>query len=122
MCNLTLDDGPECYTTESGADYRGNVATTQNGDACMKWSALSSTPRVSTESHPAKGLGEHKYCRNPDGKSDGAWCYRSYRTEWSYCDIGPPKPACIGRCNMCVLMFCADICLVPGYVFNHLKF
>ena len=108
--NSILGDGPECYTMENGADYRGNVATDQDGDSCMKWNTLSLYPRISTESHPDKGLGEHNHCRNPEGGSR-AWCYTTHAatgSEWQYCNIGQPNASCIGRC---VLLFCASNCL-----------
>ena len=99
---LIQGDGPECYSMETGADYRGTVSTSMYGDTCMEWATLSSYQRVSTETHPDEGLGEHNYCRNPDGRSK-AWCYTKYGLTinvpgfiWGYCNIGEPNASCIG--------------------------
>ena len=103
MYNLTLGN-PECYTMENGEDYRGTVATTEDGETCMNWSTLSPGQRVSTETHPDKGLGEHNYCRNPDHTNGRTWCYTSHRWDRRDCDIGQPKASCIGMCYVHIIV------------------
>ena len=53
-----------------------------------KWD---SDPAYGTiQTYKNKGLGNHNYCRNPDGSSEGIWCYTAEKTEdgqrWDYCD------------------------------------
>jgi hypothetical protein len=44
---------------------------------CTKWWKLAN----------AKGLGNHNYCRNPDGEEKGVWCYTTDRNRrWEYCN------------------------------------
>jgi integrin beta 3 len=42
--------------------------------------------------YPNSGLGDHNFCRNPDGEPGGPWCYNSHGTKprWRYC----PVPDC----------------------------
>ena len=77
-----LRNGPEtewvdivCYTG-TGGSYRGSVAQTNTGRTCQSWGLQSpqtheTTPDVFADS----GLGDHNYCRNPDGSLQHPWCY-----------------------------------------------
>ncbi|XP_002741868.2 apolipoprotein(a)-like [Saccoglossus kowalevskii] len=90
-------DITECYEEVDGSDYRGVVNTTRTGDECAKWTAQ--TPHYHSrtpENYPKTGLGDHNYCRNPDGDV-GVWCYTTDPdTRWGYCDIGSPSDDCGG--------------------------
>ncbi|KAH8069890.1 serine-type endopeptidase [Aureococcus anophagefferens] len=43
--------------------------------------------------YPNTGLGDHNFCRNPDGNSGGAWCFNADADptatgrSWDYCDV-----------------------------------
>ncbi|XP_066278215.1 uncharacterized protein [Branchiostoma lanceolatum] len=67
----------ECYTL-TGSDYRGNQSEPYSGvrTACMSWADTGGGKQVSTARYPggSQGIGEHNYCRNPDGRST-PWCY-----------------------------------------------
>ena len=97
-CGFDADDcfhnHDECYERPDGADYRGKVATTENGHACQRWSDQSPQQHTRTAQHyPRSGLGGHNFCRNPD-REERPWCYvaENYGTaRWEYCAIGEPS-------------------------------
>jgi len=67
--------------------YRGCANKTVSGRKCQKWTVQwphrhSRTPWK----YRGKGLGNHNYCRNPDGESGGIWCYTTDRRKrWEHC-------------------------------------
>ncbi|XP_038043596.1 kremen protein 1 isoform X4 [Anas platyrhynchos] len=87
--------GPaECYTA-NGADYRGtqNQTSQYAGKPCLFWNETFEHP-YNTLKYPngEGGLGEHNYCRNPDGDVS-PWCYIAEHEDgiyWKYCEI----PSC----------------------------
>ena len=72
--------------------YRGTIAKTKNGHTCQNW--LVHAPQkhddVTPEIYPEGGLGDHNYCRNPDGKVPGAWCYTTDGPRFEYCACTTP--------------------------------
>ena len=70
-----------------GSNCRACQTTTRSGITCQKWSET--TPHShnrNAENYPDKGLGDHKYCRNPD-EEDTIWCYTTDSSiMWEYCD------------------------------------
>ena len=85
-CNI-----PSCLTKElaeevgcqaRGAIYTGKANYTQTGRVCQKWTAqhphYSGFPEV----------GDHNYCRNPNGHSKGIWCYTTDpQMGWESCFV-----------------------------------
>ena len=69
--------------------YRGCANKTVSGRKCQKWTVQwphrhSRTPWK----YRGKGLGNHNYCRNPDGEPGGIWCYTNDRRKrWEYCKL-----------------------------------
>eukprot|EP00041_Stephanoeca_diplocostata_P005620 m.65069 g.65069 ORF g.65069 m.65069 type:complete len:919 (+) comp15908_c0_seq5:148-2904(+) len=70
-------------------DYRGTVNVTRSGKPCQMWTAQ--TPQSHSmldRGVDSLGLGDHNYCRNPDGE-DSIWCYTTVPgTRWERCDDG----------------------------------
>uniref|UniRef100_A0A8D3CVQ2 trypsin n=1 Tax=Scophthalmus maximus TaxID=52904 RepID=A0A8D3CVQ2_SCOMX len=84
----------ECYNSR-GKSYRGLVSTTMSGVRCLPWNSdlLHNELHVGTVvASPLRGLGEHAYCRNPDGDKM-PWCYtlNDDAISWEYCDV----PSCV---------------------------
>ena len=86
----------ELYNTECSQasayrqkDYRGFLNVTKKGFECQKWTEQTPNAHTRTpERYPDAGLGDHNYCRNPDGRSGGAYCYvNSAETDRDYCDV-----------------------------------
>ncbi|XP_075457642.1 tissue-type plasminogen activator isoform X2 [Ascaphus truei] len=89
-----------CYEG-SGETYRGAQSVTQSGAECVNWNSTAlSERRYNTQHINAQqlGLGNHKYCRNPDGDSK-PWCYvfKEGGYNWEYCAVAAcsvATPAC----------------------------
>ncbi|XP_038620777.1 prothrombin [Tachyglossus aculeatus] len=79
---------------EDGRLYRGAQATTLSGAPCLPWASepLQNLPR-SRDFDPAVPLVEN-HCRNPDGDSEGIWCYVD----------GPP-----GSYEYCPAVYCDSV-------------
>jgi len=64
-----------CYDeSDKGKGYRGLVTSTASGRACQKWT-VDKPHKIDMEPSQENGLGNHNYCRNPDGSEDKPWCY-----------------------------------------------
>ncbi|KAM9425730.1 LOW QUALITY PROTEIN: hepatocyte growth factor activator [Pholidichthys leucotaenia] len=90
----SLEPETECYNSR-GTGYRGVVSTAVSGARCLPWNSdlLYNELHVGTvKESPRKGLGEHAYCRNPDGDKK-PWCYtlNDSAISWEYCDV----PSCV---------------------------
>ena len=87
---LATTTKPATTTTKpiNNSDYRGALSETKSGRTCQKWTAQEPHSHDRTpEKYPNKGLGDHNYCRNPDGE-DTIWCYTTDSDKrWEHCDI-----------------------------------
>ena len=101
-CDLNRCDGADCKTDVQGADYRGTRAVTEGGYTCQAWSSQAPHAHPYTaDDHPNAGLGDHNYCRNPDGSQSRPWCYTTDPDrEYQLCDMflcpspsAPPPPS-----------------------------
>merc|ERR1719243_570980 len=64
-----------CYEeSDKGESYKGLATSTTSGRTCQNW--LKDMPHtIGIEPSSGNGLGNHNYCRNPDGSEDKPWCY-----------------------------------------------
>ncbi|XP_066291177.1 uncharacterized protein [Branchiostoma lanceolatum] len=76
----------DCYK-DTGDDYRGTASTTEKGEECVSWGASDVFQYgVNEFSQGEFGIGDHNYCRNPDGDIK-PWCYVDLRGTYEYCDL-----------------------------------
>jgi len=75
--------------TYFGSNYRGFANTTKSGKTCQKWTSQSPHEHTKTPTaRPGFGLGDHNYCRNPDGEDAGTWCYTMDEdSRYEYCYV-----------------------------------
>ena len=89
----------ECYKDSTAADYRGTVSKTMSGLACLSWGIHKKSDGhkgywTGSSGAAGKGVGNHGYCRNPNGEPT-AWCYTTSSSKrWELCDVGKPKATC----------------------------
>ncbi|XP_075114230.1 factor VII-activating protease [Leptodactylus fuscus] len=95
FCEIASSD---CYRND-GLRYRGLASQTEDGHRCLPWDSY----LLARESVNAFipdiwqfGIGEHNFCRNPDGASK-PWCYfqdKEEKLRWESCDVSgcPPAP------------------------------
>ena len=67
---------------------------TVNGYTCQKWTEQLPYEHIYTmDKFNEKGIGDHNYCRNPDGEDESgteleAWCYTTSLTKhWDWCEV-----------------------------------
>lgn len=88
FCEIGPDD---CYVGD-GYSYRGKVSKTVNQHSCLYWNShllLQENYNIFMEDAETHGIGEHNFCRNPDGDKK-PWCFikvNSAKVKWEYCDI-----------------------------------
>ncbi|KTF82316.1 hypothetical protein cypCar_00020839, partial [Cyprinus carpio] len=90
----------EINTTErcsrgQGLGYRGTWSTSESGLECINWNSSSVREKKFTARRPEAntlGLGNHNYCRNPDGDAK-PWCYvyKNAQLSWELCSL----PTCV---------------------------
>ncbi|XP_060107186.1 tissue-type plasminogen activator [Heteronotia binoei] len=96
-----IDAEATCYN-DAGVTYRGMWSTTESGTECLNWniSALAQKRYNGRRVDAMQlGLGNHNYCRNPDGDSK-PWChvFKAGLYSWEYCSIS----SCPKRNGDCV--------------------
>ncbi|XP_061549579.1 prothrombin [Phycodurus eques] len=74
--NLVQDCIKGTCISGKGLNYEGNIHVTKSGRLCQKWSQGFPHPiiREFNASEPDSILKEN-YCRNPDGRDEGPWCF-----------------------------------------------
>ncbi|XP_042317045.1 neurotrypsin-like isoform X2 [Sceloporus undulatus] len=69
---------------ETSGYYNGSLDVTVSGSTCLNWSDFPDY----IQQYPNRGLGNHNYCRNPDGEAI-PWCFyqlSSGAVGWANCD------------------------------------
>jgi hypothetical protein len=86
--------GPDCKLDIKGHTYAGNIMNTVTGRTCQRWNSQSPHQHNQQAANfPERHLGDAgSYCRNPDNKPGGPWCYTT-EPVWEYCNIS----LCQGR-------------------------
>ena len=70
------------------------MSHTENGKTCQKWTSQKPHVHGKTPSnYPGKGLGDHNYCRNPDGDIK-PWCFTTGSLRFEHCKVGRPSTTC----------------------------
>ena len=65
-----------------GSEYAGEANTTVDRIPCQKWSD------TQPHDHPFTHVGDHNFCRNPDGDSNGVWCITTdSEVMFQYCSL-----------------------------------
>uniref|UniRef100_A0ABI7ZIR1 t-plasminogen activator n=1 Tax=Felis catus TaxID=9685 RepID=A0ABI7ZIR1_FELCA len=85
-----IDASATCYK-DQGITYRGTWSTAESGAECINWnsSVLALKPYNGRRPNAIMlGLGNHNYCRNPDGDAK-PWCHvlKDHKLTWEYCDV-----------------------------------
>uniref|UniRef100_K7GIG2 Hyaluronan binding protein 2 n=1 Tax=Pelodiscus sinensis TaxID=13735 RepID=K7GIG2_PELSI len=85
--------GPEDCYEQDGHEYRGKVSQTSSGKTCLHWNShhlLDESYNAFMENAGYYGIGEHNFCRNPDGDVK-PWCFilKNNKLEWESCDVSP---------------------------------
>ncbi|XP_067393369.1 hyaluronan-binding protein 2 [Emydura macquarii macquarii] len=85
--------GPEDCYDQDGHEYRGKVSQTRFGKTCLHWNSnllLDHSYNAFVEDAEQYGIGEHNFCRNPDGDVK-PWCFIKTDNEvtWDSCDVSP---------------------------------
>uniref|UniRef100_A0A5F8HIE0 t-plasminogen activator n=1 Tax=Monodelphis domestica TaxID=13616 RepID=A0A5F8HIE0_MONDO len=87
----------DCYSG-NGTDYWGTQGKTVSGTPCLKWNSSRLKSKLYTawkKNARDLGLGNHNFCRNPDGDTK-PWCHvlRGSQLTWEFCDV--PKCSTCG--------------------------
>jgi hypothetical protein len=85
----------EKLTGAKGNAYRGKQNKSISGKTCQKWTNQTPHKHGNTpEKKKNLGLGDHNYCRNPDGEKT-IWCYTTDKSKrWEFCT---PKQGGVAR-------------------------
>ncbi|XP_017338655.2 hyaluronan-binding protein 2 [Ictalurus punctatus] len=90
FCQVGPDD---CYEGD-GSSYRGFVSETVSGHECLPWNShlIAFSAAENNDDNEVEeeddGIGEHNYCRNPDGDIH-PWCFIRFNNTlfWDECNV-----------------------------------
>ena len=73
---------------------------TSSGSDCLFWSDIGYPTNISDIPDLSEAEIDN-FCRNPDNKPLGPWCYTSMSRDWQYCDV----PYCQGKWQLVVVRY-----------------
>ncbi|XP_069837862.1 hyaluronan-binding protein 2 [Dendropsophus ebraccatus] len=88
FCEIASND---CYKN-NGLRYRGHASQTEKGHQCLPWDSHLLVREGVNAFIPdiwQSGIGEHNFCRNPDG-AEKPWCYfqdKDGELRWDMCSV-----------------------------------
>ena len=90
----------QCRKDVLGKMYIGRVNTTKSGIPCQEWGSQS--PHKHSVTPTRYKILYRNYCRNPDGESEGPWCYTmDKKKRFESCNI----PFCQGNVSNWLTIF-----------------
>uniref|UniRef100_A0A9J8C8U6 Plasminogen activator n=1 Tax=Cyprinus carpio carpio TaxID=630221 RepID=A0A9J8C8U6_CYPCA len=89
-----INTAERCFRGQ-GLGYRGTWSMSISGLECINWNSSALRGKKFTAGRPEAntlGLGNHNYCRNPDGDAK-PWCYvyKKAQLSWEFCSL----PTCV---------------------------
>uniref|UniRef100_W5MAD4 Urokinase-type plasminogen activator n=1 Tax=Lepisosteus oculatus TaxID=7918 RepID=W5MAD4_LEPOC len=86
--NCEIETSAKCYNG-NGQNYRGTVSKSQTGKDCLEWDYESLEILYQADALTL-GLGNHNYCRNPNGDRK-PWCHvrQGFKIVREHCQIQP---------------------------------
>ena len=80
----------DCLVTDIGQEYAGDLSVTSTGATCVKWSDVLSSSSSLNDGNlfPDASVSDaENFCRNPDKKGSGPWCYTGLSGDLETCGI-----------------------------------
>ena len=83
----------ECRITENGQEYVGFKNVDVDGRKCQPWLGRANDigdGSLELIAFPDERMdSSHSFCRNPDAKNEGPWCFTGEGTDksWGRCDV-----------------------------------
>ncbi|CAN9498307.1 unnamed protein product [Ophioblennius macclurei] len=75
----TIEDVRQCIEGQcisgQGLHYEGNINITKSGRACQHWKHSFPHPIIREYNASENSLLQENFCRNPDSRAEGPWCY-----------------------------------------------
>ena len=99
--------GHSCKRNAKGSFYLGRTNKTSSDRDCQNWNLYSSFHNW-TWQYPDDAIDDaSNFCRNPDHKPLGPWCYFGDKSdEWEYCDV----PLCSGNVFCVITLPSLEVC------------
>ena len=91
----------------TGQYYSGTYNRTRSGKPCIKWTDLILAPGMNGFLDGSLE-GAVNYCRNPNNRPGGPWCYIDEGYSWEYC----PIELCTGNNKIIIIIIIIIIVII----------